>query len=120
MRISCCLLCCVKGSHRFLISEIFFSSGPSDNGLVTQNERSYVTVAAVPSLKNCEECQKVAASFEEEGILGYFVHSKIFSNQVFMTTYNCIPCIVCRYCCKLGQLCEIELPCSWPNSSYFL
>lgn len=47
---------------------VFGRSSESFNGLVTQNIRSYVTVTAVPSLQNCQECQKVAASFEEEDI----------------------------------------------------
>ncbi|XP_034257159.1 uncharacterized protein LOC117654554 [Thrips palmi] len=47
---------------------VFGRSNESFNGLVTQNIRSYVTVTAVPSLQNCQECQKVAASFEEEDI----------------------------------------------------
>ena len=47
---------------------VFGRSNESDNGLMKQNERSYVTVTAVPSLQNCDECQKVAASFEEEDI----------------------------------------------------
>lgn len=47
---------------------VFGRSNESNNGLVTQNIRSYVTVTAVPSLQNCQECQKVAASFEEEDI----------------------------------------------------
>ncbi|KAK3929277.1 DDB1- and CUL4-associated factor 15 [Frankliniella fusca] len=47
---------------------VFGRSNESNNGLVTQNVRSYVTVTAVPSLQNCQECQKVAASFEEEDI----------------------------------------------------
>lgn len=47
---------------------VFGRSNESDNGIVTQAIRSYVTVTAVPSLQNCQECQKVAASFEEEDI----------------------------------------------------
>ncbi|KAJ1522131.1 hypothetical protein ONE63_002442 [Megalurothrips usitatus] len=47
---------------------VFGRSNETNNGLMTQNIRSYVTVTAVPSLQNCQECQKVAASFEEEDI----------------------------------------------------
>jgi len=30
-------------------------------------ERSYLTITTVPSLNKCQDCLKVAASYEEEG-----------------------------------------------------
>lgn len=39
----------------------------SDWGQSQTNDRAYLTITTVPSLANCKDCAKVAASYEEEG-----------------------------------------------------
>ena len=34
-----------------------------------QTDKAYVTVTTVPSLDNCRDCQKIASSYEEDGLL---------------------------------------------------
>lgn len=39
----------------------------SDRGNLQPTERAYLTITTLPSLQNCKECAKVAASYEEDG-----------------------------------------------------
>lgn len=49
----------IKSYNIFLYSTNFLHLQPTD--------RAYLTITTVPSLENCKDCLKVAASYEEEG-----------------------------------------------------